>query len=260
MTDPSDLPIPAELALDGDEPFTLADLDDALTYLATHDPECDDPSLLLRDLGAGEAAIDLDALPEAQREGAAAVARTAGWRITDRGGAEWAGRRYAERRADIADVKARAKTWRDRITDWERAELGKLQGSALHLEMLLIEYAAERRAADPKGAKSTPLPSVVIKGTAQCVGGRIDVVDQEAVEEWAETSLDSDEYEQVVKTTTQVMLDPLRKHLKIITPARPDDAPDDAPDPEPIVVDAGGQPVPGVDITAEYVSWKVNPT
>lgn len=257
----TDLPIPAELAYpDGEEPFTLAELDAALAYLAAHDPECEDPSLLLLDLGPDEANIDLGPLPDDQREGAAAVARAAGWHITDRGGAEWAARRYAERRADLTDVQTRAKAWKAQIAEWERKEVAKLQGSAFHLELLLVEYAAGRRAADPKGAKSTPLPSATIKGTAQNVGGKVAVADEDAVVDWASTSLDSDEYEEVVHTTTKVMLDPLRKRLRIALPEADPDAPADAPPPEAIVVDEGGQPVPGVTIEPEYVSWKVNPT
>lgn len=252
-TDPDTIPpIPAELAID-DEPFTLEELEAALAYLRAHDPECDDPSALLQDLGASEAAVDLDSLPEDQRAGAAAVARIAGWRITDRGGAEWAGRRYAQRRADIDDIKARAKAWKARITEWERDEVAKLAGSAEHLERLLIDYADERRREDPKHAKSTTLPSVTIAGRAQNVGGKVALADEDEVIAWAETSLATEEYEEVIKTTTTVYLDPLRKRLRIVTP----EATDDDPHPDPIVVDEGGQPVPGVRVDPEYVSWSV---
>lgn len=87
----------------------------------------------------------------------------AGWRITDDGGAEWAGAHLALAQDALRPLRELAQDWVARINDWLAEVSRPYLRTELHMEDLLADYGLRVRAAG--GPATITLPSVVIKST-----------------------------------------------------------------------------------------------
>ena len=158
MSDP--LPIPAELAVEA-EPF-------------------DDETLDLALAGATTVTQLDDGVPGETTYVRAEVER---WSVTDDGSAEWALRRLAEARQQVATLTRQAEEWRARIDAWHARMLGPLERRVEFFEGHLKRYALDRRLDDPR-AKSLILPSGRIQ--TREAKPRVVVADPDAWQDWAE--------------------------------------------------------------------------
>lgn len=108
-----------------------------------------------------------------------------GFRVTDRGLAEWTIRKMAETEAVREERRDLAKQWRTEVDRWERAELAPMNATyrffEAHLEAFML---AERTASDDK-VKSIRLSCGMLKSTG---GGKAKpaIEDQAALLAWAE--------------------------------------------------------------------------
>ena len=246
-----DAPIPASLI--ADEPFTLDDLAEAITFLARHgdDPVAELIALTPEDLNAVVHPTD----PTDDHAAALdAVDRVARFRIPDPIGddvaradelAEWCGRHLAAATAERDRIAAQAKDWRARIDEWEAAEVRRLDRRLGFFHGHLANYLARWRALDPKRNKTKNLPSVSLRSSAKNVGGAVKIADEDQVLAWAGSSLPTDEYAQAVKTTESVLVSKLRPLLTI---RNTDDGQ---------VAEYGGEVVPGVVVEPEGVNLTV---
>lgn len=231
------IPIPPELAV-ADEPFDLDTLD--LTIAVDRQELADHvvlPSDRGEDLQTAHAEIE-------------AVRR---WHVEDDGAAEWAMRHLAAIDRERAAIAEQANLWYERIREWEGAEFDRLSPRAKFFVNRLSEYALRVRADDPKRA-TISLPSGKIS-TRAAKAPTVEIEDEEAVLKWASGALTDEEYEQVVKVTTKVLISEIRARVTVDEVERTEQAgPDDATlawVDRRVVWKATGEVVPGL---AAYVS------
>lgn len=149
----------------------------------------------------------------------------AGWRITDEGGAQWAGATMALADAELAHLRELATEWLQRIKEWEVEQGRKPARTRAHMELLLTDYGVRVREAG--GPATITLPSVVIKTTdAQ---PKATVTDDEVLGAFIEQALRGDNGQpelveawlaaldasgltptDLLRRTAKVYLDPLR--------------------------------------------------
>lgn len=158
----TDAPLPAELAVD-EEPFPV---------------EAVDQMSLLRD---GD-------LPDE-------AAKAYHWRIEDHGAAEWAMRRLAEARANIAAVEEQAAEWNRRIDEWTAKVLAPLLNREQFFLANLEDYGLRVREASGDEVKTLLLPSGKIKTASH--GPKVKVGDPLGFADWAAANPD----DELVRTT-----------------------------------------------------------
>ena len=136
-----------------------------------------------------------------------------GWRIDGIGTAEWAMRHVAAAEAQIADLEHQANEWQERILAWYQSKTKALHARRAFFAGHLEDYALRCREADPK-AKSLVLPS----GRVSTLGrsAAVAMVDEGAVLAWAAAELDADRRKAVLKTTTKVVVNELRKVAHVV--------------------------------------------
>lgn len=147
--------------------------------------------------------------------------------------ADWAGRKFVAYTSERDEVNRVALEQIERIKAWQQAETARLDRKIGFFEGVLARYAIGRRAATK--AATTKLPSVTIS-TRTSKGG-VDVVDEEAAIEWAETH----GLETAVKTTKKFLKSVLPESLlAAVAPVEVDG--------ETVArfIDSNGEPVPGL--------------
>lgn len=213
--------------------------------------------------------------------------------------AEWAMAHVAEAAANRAQIVAQRDAYVERIERWCADMTARLDRRAEFFEARLIEYAAARRAEDPKNNKTLRLPSGVVKSTEAQPKPDVAPAGHRDVAEWARTAIPDDEARaEVVQETVKVALVEFRKHVRIAervvgwnvelecghTVFQQDEPDENTPwlgcvgcsDPvtgdlgrrKPltaqartiqVVVDAAGRPVPGTLVRPGGLSFKVVP-
>lgn len=139
----------------------------------------------------------------------AAPAAVRAWYPSSDSEAEWCMRKLAALQAREDAIVAQHAEWRAPIDAWQKAERDRLAPAVGFFQTRLQTYALARRAEDPKGGKTTRLPS----GSVATRGGedpKVVVADEDAVIAWAQGALTGAEYEAVVKETAKVQLTGLR--------------------------------------------------
>ncbi len=167
------------------------------------------------------------------------------WQISGLDTADWAMRKLAETEQKRRVVIQQAQEWRNRIDAWLTAELSPLEARAAFFEYHLERYALAQREADPK-AKSLRLPSGTVRTTSK--GPKVIVADEEAVIEWAKSSL-GDRAASVVRTTERVMVGELKEVVRMV----------ETEDGFYAAVSESGEVVPGVEVEPPSVSAKAVP-
>lgn len=184
LTDPSDVPIPAELAVD-EEPFDPALVDD------------------FTDLS-----IDtLDDVTDGDR-----LAPIARFRIDDDGTAEWAMRHVAELDGELAVIAAQDAAWKAKIEDWRHRVSKHAEGRRRFFVAHLEDYQRRRREENPK-AKTLALPSG--KVTSTTTGGNAKVIDTDQVVAWFEEKF-PDHVGDVVKVEESIKVAEFRKVVRVV--------------------------------------------
>lgn len=148
--------------------------------------------------------VDSDDAPEAVRA----------WYPATPEEAEWCLRKLAALEAREAAVEERYLAWKEPVDAWRADELHRLRPAKAFFSGRLQAYGLLRRAEDPKGAKTTRLPS----GTIATRGGedpKAAVADEAAVLAWASATLTGDEYDSVVKVEESVKIGGLRKIVAV---------------------------------------------
>lgn len=128
--------LPSDLAMDA-EPLSSADLD-----------------------AVGDATPET--LAELAASGAPTASRIVGFQIVDDDVAEWAGRKLAETRREVAELTARADAYRAKIDDWFSRAVRRGQRTEAFFESRLAAYGLAVRADSGERRKSVDLPSVRI--------------------------------------------------------------------------------------------------
>lgn len=169
------LPLPPALAI-REEPFSEEELDEAVDALAAGLPV---PAAV------GKFIIDDDAK------------------------AEWAGRHFKAFETQRVAAIDQATEWHDQIGEWLQAELARLDPRIGIFEEALKRYAINRRQADEKNAKTTNLPSVIVR-THRSKTPIVHIGNLDAVTEWAR-GLTAAELREVAKITVEVQITKLRK-------------------------------------------------
>jgi hypothetical protein len=104
------------------------------------------------------------------------------WRPTTDGAAEWCARHWRTAMQEIADAKAQRDEWVAELDAWLDSRTRRPAATAAYRQSQLERYALARREADPKNAKTTALPSAVVKTIGH--SERIDVQDGDEVLDW----------------------------------------------------------------------------
>lgn len=162
----TDAPLPAELAVD-EEPFPV----EAVDRLAEHE-------------GALHDVPGFHDVFTAHR-----------WQIEDHGAAEWALRRLAEARANIAALEEQAAAWNRRIDEWTAKALAPLLNREQFFVANLEDYGLRVREASADEVKTLVLPSGKVKTTSH--GPKVKVGDPHGFDEWAAANPD----DELVRTT-----------------------------------------------------------
>lgn len=178
------------------------------------------------------------------------VAEVLGWTPPSIEYADWAGRKWVANRAEADEIDRIAREQIDRIKAWQTAEKARLDRKLNWLEAVLQRYAIARRVATK--AATTKLPSVTIS-TRQVAGG-VDVVDEAAVIEWAETN----GYEAAVKIKKSFLKSVLPKSIleSVAVVATDDDGGTDAVLYDPKT----GEAIPGLRPRAAGLSATIKPS
>lgn len=187
----TDLPVtlPPRFAVD-DEPFPVQLID----RLGTD--------------GALAALADADLPPE--------LAPLARFRIDSDDLAEWAMAHVAEVAANRAQIVAQRDAYVERVERWCAEMTARLDKRAEFFDAHLIDYAARRRAEDPKNNKTLRLPSGVVKSTEAQPKPDVAPAGARDVYEWAKVAIPDDEARaEVVQEAVKVALVEFRKHVKV---------------------------------------------
>lgn len=134
------------------------------------------------------------------------------WRIGSDEQAEWAMRKLAFLGIRHQEVAARAVGWRERIDEWERAELKRITPGVAHFRAMLEEYGILERERDESRA-TVHVPSGEVS-TRKPKTAAVIVVDEEAFIEWAEDMLPEYLFAEVVETKRSAKLMSIRKNTE----------------------------------------------
>lgn len=168
------LPLPPELASpEPDADAWVPALADALVAMADDagmDPDAAG-AMLADDTAEGNADHAAN-VPERARR----------WQVTDDRSAEWAMRHVAQAEAELAQLRAQADEWRQRIDTWFVQRARPLQATVGFMAGHVERYALAKREANPK-AKTLTLPSGVVR--TSYVAPKVEVADPDEVVAWA---------------------------------------------------------------------------
>lgn len=134
------------------------------------------------------------------------------WRIRSAEEAEWAMRHLAAADANLELLKSQRDAYVAKITAWHLAAMREPNRSAAFFRAHLEAWGVEQRELHPKVA-TIPLPSGAIATTTHKPA--VQVLDDEAVAEWAEATLPAMRADELVKLTTKVYIGELRKEVAI---------------------------------------------
>lgn len=190
----ADPPLPPEMALDAPPIDVDVVVDELLTWV---DDDGDEETFAAQ-------AVDAIIAGDEGTEGR--------WRIVSDDQAEWAMAKLAEAERHIQEAKARLDAYRDRLARWHRREVRRSRATRGFMAAQLCSYALQRR--DATGAATLNLPSGVVR-TQATRKPRIDVVDPEALLEWARSTLSADHWEQVVEVVERVRSIELSKIVQV---------------------------------------------
>jgi phage host-nuclease inhibitor protein Gam len=161
------------------------------------------------------------------------------WRIEGDRQAEWCLRKLAAIEAEGDAIAEQAEQWVLEIQRWADERQKPLNSDHAFFESKLTEWLRTLREADPK-VKSKTLPSGTV--SSRTVQPRVDVIDVDAVEAWANAA---GVYDEVIKVATTVRLPEFKKAVTVDADGfcvRDKDT---------------GQPVPGVNVHPGGVSYSV---
>lgn len=175
---PDDEPIPAELAAPDDAPDPDATAAEAFDFAASS----------VVPLGQ---AVEMLADAEPER-----------WRIVDDDGAEWAMRHIAEATAELAELRARAARWQERIDAWFAQAAEQVARRADFFTAHLEWYGRRERIEHERATISLPSGKV----SARQVGAAVEIVDEEALLAWAKDNAPA-----IVRVREDVLVSELRK-------------------------------------------------
>lgn len=144
------------------------------------------------------------------------------WRIHDDGAAEWAMAHVARADDELARLKAQAAEWTieaedrlARIRQWFDHRAARHLATRLFMEAHLRRYALERRAEDPKHAKTLVLPSGAVRTVEQ--KPKAAVADEATVIAWAVRALDGPDREDVAPAQPRKLyVQRLRDHTEVV--------------------------------------------
>lgn len=195
------LPLPPELASpEPDADAWVPALADALVAMADDagmDPDAAG-AMLADDTAEGNADHAAN-VPERARR----------WQVTDDRSAEWAMRHVAQAEAELAQLRAQADEWRQRIDTWFVQRARPLQATVGFMAGHVERYALAKREANPK-AKTLTLPSGVVR--TSYVAPKVEVADADEVVAWARANGLAD----VVRVKREPKVSELREHLTLV--------------------------------------------
>lgn len=227
MALPNPAPLPPELVDDTGRPSDdeFAELFEAAAADVIHG-------------GANPAEVVMDL---ADSEGAPA------WTVTDKGSAEWAMRHVVIVTAELAELKAQANDWAERIDYWFTRASAQAAATQAFFEHHLKEYAIEERARTDGKVKSVVLPSGRVSTTGPKPGNdtKVVVADEAKVLAWAKAEKVLDDV--APPKPRSVLLKPLRALVMV---AEHDDG-------THTVLTLSGEPVPGCAVELVAVTAKV---
>lgn len=180
-----------------------------------------------------ELAADLAAIPH-PRDPATETPDGAPFTITDDGAAEWALRKLAAHRAELATVQARADEEIARIDAWTKRHQARIDPHIDYFTDLLINYARQQRT---EGRKTLDLIAGVVKTTAS--GGGWRVADEDVLVSWLDRVRP-----ELVERAPRVLKAAANKVLRVAVDGQ-------------VVDEASGELVPGVVVEPSRVTVKI---
>jgi hypothetical protein len=217
MSDPA-LDVPPDVA-DQDDVLSIDEIDDYADVTA--------PGSVLHSLADKDAAL--------------AVHAAHGWQIGTTRQAEWAMAQIRAAELQLAEIDDQADERIMRIHEWRDRVSGRLERRRAVLEGKLLDFARRWHETDPKTNRTLILPSGEVK-TRQHRKGTVVVSDEQTALAWVHAArragmLTPDQAEACYREEVKVFVSELRKHVAATR----------GPDGGWIAVDAGGEPVPGMD-------------
>jgi hypothetical protein len=134
------------------------------------------------------------------------------WQITDEKTAAWAMAKLAEYDAQIEEVRVQVAEWRDRLDGYERDRTAEPMRRASFLEGRLARWALDRRAANPKGPATFPLPSGKIR--TQVRKATVDIASAPSAIAWLKANRPK-LAAQIVKTVEKILITDVRKYVEV---------------------------------------------
>lgn len=157
--------------------------------------------------------------------------------ITDLESLNWTFRKMAALKAKEKEIKQLADVERQRIADWEQAELSTISVSLERFQFLVTEYHSKLLEEDPK-AKTITTPYG--KSKTRRTGETPEKQDEEKILQY----VIENEMDDFIKNS--VKWGDLKKSLRVVEISG-----------EKLVVDQNGQMVPGVTVKPESISYSV---
>jgi hypothetical protein len=157
-----------------------------------------------------------------------------GWQVDDDIKAAWAFRKLAEIETKVKTVEAVAQAEIDRIAEWKKAQVAKHDRDLTFFRGQLEQYARREREHHGRRSVVTPWGSVKSRTSSP----RIEVVDESTYLDWARMN-----WPDTVVVTEKPSLRAMNDTFAFSK--------------DGIVVDSDGQPIPGVAMIPESVSFKV---
>jgi len=178
------------------------------------------------------------------------------WQIDGINTAEWAMRHVRGATKQIDGIHEQAEAFRAelrdrlrRVDEWEEQVSKTPRRTVDFFTYHLESYAHEVRRESDGRIKTLTLPSGKVT-TREASGPVVEIADHDALLGWFKRNTSDLVQELVIKTTEKVLISEARPYLRI--------APASDYGPE-VVVDADGQPVPGVTIKHPQITAKVVP-
>jgi hypothetical protein len=175
--------------------------------------------------------------------------------ITNPADAEWRLRRYNRLMAQRAEHEATFKALVEQTQAWFEEETAAIDRELQTLEFILRGWLLARIAEDPKGPKSTKLPSGTLSSSKGSLS--VEVVDQEAFLAWAKEH--RPEWVETPQPPPPPPPRPAKAEIKkSLTADLPEDAFEDpgAYDVE-VTVDEDPEPIPGIALVRGERTFKV---
>lgn len=167
------------------------------------------------------------------------------WTITDRSGAVWACGNLAKALKQKQAVQAQSDEWRNRISQWELAELRRLrvEGRISFFTRRLEIFTEAWRAEDPQHNRTLSLPN----GSVASVQHRpaVEITDEAAVLAWAKA-----DHPDLVQTVEKVPVSAVKGAVEI----------KELEDGEWVVIDPStGAEVDGLGVRPAWIGFSVRP-